>query len=156
MWAALSGLANAAAVVTPGVLFWPLIAAGYGLLLPVLAILQVRHATVRQSGAILGTASGMATVTVGIAASASPVLVVPALFVRGIWWWTIGKMWWETGVLPQALGLPTMVFAVVDLLSIAVPVIGMDPSLAWSLGQTLLAIWSLLLALALWRARVSP
>ena len=52
----------------------------------------MRNSTVRQSGAILGTAAGMATITVGIAASANASLVVPALFLRGVWWWTVGKI----------------------------------------------------------------
>ena len=133
--------------------FWPLIAVGYGLLLPAIAVLHVRHLTMRHSGTMLGTMSGGAVVVLGVVAATNPDLVVPALFIRGIWWWTIGKMWWESGVLPPALGLPTMVLAVLALLSIAAPLVPLDAALLWSAGQTLLALWSLLLALALWRSR---
>jgi hypothetical protein len=131
-----------------------LVAVGYGLLLPVLAVLQVRHAQVRQSGAILGTAAGMATITVGIAASANSEIVVAALFVRGVWWWTIGKMWAETGVLPRSLGIATMVLAVTAFAATVLSApMSMETSTLWMSERVILGLWTLALALALWRAR---
>ena len=131
-----------------------LVAVGYGLILPVLAMLQLRHASVRQSGAILGTAAGMATVTVGIAASANPAVVVPALFVRGIWWWTIGKIWADTGVYPRLFGIATMAFAVIAIgAALASAPMTMDASTLWRSERAILGAWTLGLALALWRSR---
>jgi hypothetical protein len=158
MWGAVSGVANVVALAFgPG--FYPswyfvLVAVGYGLLLPLLAVLQVRHAAVRQSGAVLGTAAGMATITVGIAASANTDIVVAALFVRGIWWWTIGKMWVETAVVPRWLGLPTMVLAVVAIgAALASAPMGMDTATIWASERLLLGLWTLALAYTLWRTR---
>ena len=155
MWAAISGAANIAALfIVEDAWYVVLLAIGYGLLLPVLAMLQVRHATVRQSGAILGTAAGMATITVGIAASANPVLVVPALFVRGIWWWTIGKIWSETAVFPREFGIATMVLAVIAIgAALASAPMTMDTFGLWNSERVILGVWSLVLALALWRSR---
>ena len=154
-WASISGVANLAALaIAEDAWFVLLLAIGYGLLLPVLAILQLRHAAVRQSGAILGTAAGMATVTVGIAASANPALVVPALFVRGIWWWTIGKIWSETGVLPRYFGTATMVLAVIAIgAALASAPMTMDLFRLWTTERAILGAWTLALALALWRSR---
>ena len=131
-----------------------LVALGYGLLLPVLAVLQVRHATMRQSGAILGTAAGMATITVGIAASSNADLVVPALFVRGIWWWTIGKLWSETSLLPRLLGLATMGLALLAFVAAAAAApLGMSASTLWLAERTILGVWTFAVAIALWRTR---
>lgn len=85
-------------------LFDLLTAIAYGFLLPAIAVLHVRHATVRQSGAILGTISGAAVATVGLAGSANIDVRPAALFVLGMWWWTIGKMWVQTGVMPRTFG----------------------------------------------------
>jgi len=128
-------------------------AIGYGLLLPVLAVLQVRHAAVRQSGAALGTAAGMATITVGLAASANSDLVVAALFVRGIWWWTIGKLWAETGVMPRLLGTLTMGLGVLALgAALASAPMGMQAATLWMSERLILGFWTLALAFALWRS----
>ena len=158
MWGALSGLAHLVALAfAPG--FFPdwyylLVAVGYGLLLPLIAVLHVRHAPLRASGAILATAAGTATVTVGIAASASAELVVAALFVRGIWWWTIGKMWMETGVLPRALGAATVVLGALTLAAAAASApMAMDSGTIWVAERALLGLWTLALSFALWRSR---
>lgn len=158
MWGALSGLAQLVALAfAPG--FFPdwyylLVAVGYGLLLPLIAVLHARHAPLRASGAVLATAAGTATVTVGIAASASAELVVAALFVRGIWWWTIGKMWMETGVLPRALGVTTMVFGGLTLAAAAASApMAMDSGTIWVAERALLGLWTLALSFALWRSR---
>ena len=108
----------------------------------------------RQSGAILGTAAGMATITVGIAASANAGLVVPALFVRGIWWWTIGKIWAESGVLPRLLGTATMVLAVIAIgAAVASAPMTMDAATLWLSERVILGLWTLAVAFALWRSR---
>ncbi|MDQ6859046.1 MAG: hypothetical protein M3Z65_08640 [Chloroflexota bacterium] len=82
-------------------------ALAYGFLLPGIAVLHVRHAAVRQSGAILATISGAAVATVGLAGSANIDVRPASLFVLGMWWWMIGKMWAQTGVLPRRFGLVT-------------------------------------------------
>src|SRR5207237_1931818 len=86
-------------------------AVSYGLLLPVIASLHVRHEPLRRSGAVLGTIAGASVVTLGLGAAANTDLIPAALFVRGVWWWTIGKMWAETGVLPRPFGWITAALA---------------------------------------------
>jgi len=88
-------------------LYDALVAVAYGFLLPAIAVLHVRHAAVRQSGAILATIAGAAVATVGLAGSANVDVRPASLFVLGIWWWTIGKMWAQTGVLPRTFGRVT-------------------------------------------------
>ncbi len=154
----LSGLANvAAAMLTESVYpgwYRVLVAVGYGLLLPALAVLQVRHATVRQSGATLGTIAGMATITVGISASASGALVPAALIVRAVWWWTIGKIWAETAALPRVLGLATMALAAATIAAaLASAPFAMDVDLVWVGERLLLGLWTLALSVVLWRLR---
>src|SRR5205085_10159462 len=90
-----------------------LVALGYGFLLPGIAVLHPRHAAVRQSGAILATIAGAAVATVGLAGSANIDVRPASLFVLGLWWWTIGKMWVQTGVMPRTLGLVTAVLGLV-------------------------------------------
>jgi len=97
-----------------------LVAVGYGFLLPGIAVLHVRHAAVRQSGAILATIAGAAVATVGLAGSANLDVRPASLFVLGLWWWTIGKMWVETGAMPRPFGMATaalgvLAFALVPL-----------------------------------------
>jgi hypothetical protein len=134
--------------------YFLLVAVGYGLLLPAIANLHVRHSAVRTSGAVLGTAAGTATITIGIAASANFDLVVAALFVRGIWWWTIGKLWAETRVLPRFLGIATMVLAVLALgAAVLSAPMNMQSASIWTSERLILGLWSLALAAALWRSR---
>jgi hypothetical protein len=158
LWAAIAGIAHIAAVAFgPG--FYPawfflLTSIAYGLMLPLIAVLHVRHLVVRQSGAMLGTIGGTAVVVVGISASASPELAVAALFVRAIWWWTIGKMWWETGVLPRWLGAVTLGLAAGEFaLVLALAPLGADMAVAWLPLRALLGVWLLALSVALWRTR---
>ena len=123
-------------------------------MLPVVAVLHVRHAVVRDSGTILGSLAGVAVITVGIAASAAPELAVAALFVRAIWWWTIGKMWWETDIMPRWLGAVTLGLAVGEFaLVLALGPLGADMSIAWLPLRVLLGIWLLALSYTLWRSR---
>jgi hypothetical protein len=158
LWTAIAGIAH---VIAPafGQGFYPawfflLTAIAYGLMLPAIASLHVRHLTIRESGAMLGTISGTAVVVVGISASAAPELAVAALFVRAIWWWVIGKMWWETGVMPRWLGAVTLGLAVGEFaLVLALGPIGADMAVAWLPLRVLLGIWLLALSYALWRSR---
>jgi hypothetical protein len=86
---------------------------GFGLMLPGIASLHVRHALVRQSGAFLGTIAGTSVVILGSVGAAVTGVIPAAFLVTGMWWWTIGKMWAETNVLPRAFGWVTMALAVV-------------------------------------------
>jgi hypothetical protein len=158
MWCAVAGLVHIVAVAFgPG--FYPawfflLTSVAYGLMLPVIAVLHVRHVVVRESGAMLGTISGTTVVVVGIAASAAAELAVAALFVRAIWWWAIGKMWWETEALPRWLGAVTMGLAVGEFaLVLGLGPLGADMSIAWLPLRVLLGIWLLALSYTLWRTR---
>jgi hypothetical protein len=158
MWGLVAGIAHIAAIAFSSgfypVWFFLLTAVAYGLMLPVIAVLHVRHLLVRQSGAMLGTIAGVAVVTVGISASASPELAVAALFVRAIWWWTIGKMWWETDVLPRWLGAITLGLAAGEFaLVLALGPLGADMAVAWLPLRVLLGIWLLALSYALWRSK---
>ena len=122
-------------------LFDLLSAIAYGFLLPAIAVLHVRHASVRQSGAILGTIAGAAVATVGLAGSANIDVRPASLFVLGMWWWTIGKMWVQTGVMPRTfgrvtatLGLVAFVLVPVEAFSAAFTAV-MPRSLADALAQ---------------------
>jgi hypothetical protein len=103
---------------------------------------------------VLGTAAGTASIAVGIAASANFDLVAAALFLRGIWWWTIGKLWAETHVLPRLFGIATMVLAVLAIgAAIVSAPMGVESGAIWMAERLILGIWTLVLSLALWRAR---
>jgi hypothetical protein len=136
-----------------------LVAVAYGFLLPGIAVLHVRHAAVRQSGAILGTIAGAAVATVGLAGSANVDVRPASLFVLGLWWWTIGKMWAQTGVMPRTLGrvtatLGAIAFVLVPLEAFSAAFTAMMPrSLADALAQPyfsaahlVLGVWLLVLA----------
>jgi hypothetical protein len=134
VWALVAGLCHLVAPeFAPG--FYPswyfaLSAIGYGLLLPVIASLHVRHEPLRGSGTVLGTIAGASVVTLGLGAAANVDLIPAALFVRGIWWWTIGKMWVETGVLPRAFGWITAGLAIVCFALVAVYALTARPAAA--------------------------
>jgi hypothetical protein len=113
-------------------------------MLPGIAVLHVRHARVRESGAILGTIAGTAVVAVGLSGAANVDLRPAALFILGIWWWTIGKMWAETNVLPRTFGLAT---AGIGLFAFAlVPAEVILGELVFSAAHALLGAWLLALA----------
>lgn len=150
-------------------LYDALIAVAYGFLLPAIAVLHVRHAAVRQSGAILGTIAGAAVATVGLSGSANVDLRPAALFVLGIWWWTIGKMWVQTGVMPRTFGTVTaalglVAFALVPLEAFAPSFTAALPrSLADALAQPyfsaahlVVGAWLLALSALFWRERSTP
>ena len=156
MWAAIGGLAHIASTVfAPG--FYPawyfaVSAAAYGLLLPVIATLHVRHATARSSGAVLGTIAGASVVTIGLGAAANPDLIPAALFVRGVWWWTIGKLWTETALFPRALGLATAGLAILCFALVALyAAIGLPMSPPDLPLRIVLGVWLIALAPLLWR-----
>lgn len=111
-------------------------------MLPAIAVLHVRHAAVRQSGAILGTIAGVAVATVGIFAAANADVRPAALFVLGIFWWTIGKMWAETGVLPRPFGLATAALGIAAF--VAVPLEVSTP--VFSAAHLAVGAWLLVLA----------
>ncbi len=161
VWSLVAGLAHLAAPeFAPG--FYPswyfaLGALGYGLLLPVIASLHVRHEQVRRSGALLGTVAGATVVTLGLGAAANAALIPAALFVRGVWWWTIGKMWAETGVLPRALGWVTMLLAVVCFALVGVYAFTGIPMSPPDLPlRLILGVWLVVLAVFFWRDAGSP
>lgn len=145
LWSATAGVGHLLVVAIGGLaypyLFDLLSAIAYGFLLPAIAVLHVRHAAVRQSGAILGTIAGAAVATVGLAGSANIDVRPASLFVLGMWWWTIGKMWVQTGVMPRmfgqataALGLVAFVLVPIEAFSAAFVAV-MPRSLADALAQ---------------------
>jgi hypothetical protein len=136
-------------------MYFALTAMGFGLMLPAIASLHVRHALVRQSGAILGTIAGTSVVVLGLASASQGGLIFATLFVAGVWWWTIGKMWAETGVLPRAFGWLTMALAVVCFGAVIVAI----PLALWlsqSFVALLLSPWLIVLGALLWRAARLP
>lgn len=150
-------------------LFDTLIAVAYGFLLPPIAVLHIRHAAVRQSGAILGTIAGTAVITVGLSGSVNVDLRPAALFVLGIWWWTIGKMWVQTGAMPRTFGRVTAAvglaaFVLVPLEAFAPAFTAVLPrSVAdvlaqpyFSAAHLVLGAWLLALALLFWREGTRP
>ena len=105
-------------------------------------MLHVRHAAVRQSGAILATIAGAAVATVGISGSANADIRPAALLVLGMWWWTIGKMWAQTGVLTRTFGRVTAALGIAAF--VAVP---LEPfSAAFTAAHVVLGVWLLVLA----------
>jgi hypothetical protein len=135
--------------------YFALSAIGYGLLLPVIASLHVRHALVRQSGAVLGTLAGATVAVLGLASASSGNLLLATLFVSGVWWWTIGKLWAETNVLPRGFGWLTMAFAVLCFAAVVVAM-PLALSLSDSLPPLLLCPWLIVLGGLLWRSARLP
>ena len=160
MWAALAGILHIArTAIGPGLYpdwYFFLTAAAYGLMLPVIAVLHVRHARVRDSGAVLGTIIGTVVVALGIGVTAAPELTLATLFIRAMWWWTLGKLWWETDVVSRWLGAITLGLAVGQFALVVLfgPTGGDMTILALPLRLTL-GVWMLALAAALWRDRRS-
>jgi hypothetical protein len=70
-----------------------------------------------------------------------------------MWWWTIGKMWAETGVLPRAFGVVTAAlglcaFVLVPLEAFSVTFVALMPrSLADALAQPYFSAAHLVLGL---------
>ena len=138
-----------------------LIAIAFPLMLPAIAVLHPRHRAVRDSGAILATVTGTVAVAAGIAASVNVDLQPAALFVLGMWWWTIGKMWRTTGALDRTLGAATAALGIgaiaaglVSAVNIGVATIipGFPDVPVWTLAGATLGIWLIALGAGLWRA----
>jgi hypothetical protein len=136
-----------------------LIAIAFGLMLPAIAVLHTLHRPVRSSGATLGTIAGTATVAIGLAGSVALDLRPAALLVLGVWWWTIGKMWVETSVMPRVLGFATAALAVIAFLGVAVLALSADllqpgaiAGQAWTIVHIVIGLWLWSLAAALFRS----
>jgi len=101
---------------------------------------------------VLGTIAGASVVTLGLGAAASIDLIPAALFVRGIWWWTIGKMWAETGVLPRVFGWITATLAIACFALVAAYAVTGIPMAPPDLPlRLILGLWLIVLAAFLWR-----
>lgn len=131
------------------------------LLLPAVAHLHVRHAAVRGSGTVLATLAGAAAILLAIAGELNADARPAALIALGMWWWTIGKLWAQTGVVAARFGLVTalggaLALAAAVLIAGLAPVTALVPGVPdvalWELSRALLAAWSLALALVLWRS----
>ena len=169
LWAGLAGLAQLG-IALFGHLGFPyvrdlLLGPAYLLLLPAIAHLQLRHSGVRGSGAILGTVGGVAAVLVGIGAQLNVDAQPAAMFALGMWWWTVGKLWAETGVLPAGFGLATAGAGALALLGSFIsagltPITALVPGVPelalWEASRFALAVWSLALAALLWRPLSAP
>lgn len=133
--------------------YFALSAVAFGLMLPAIASLHVRHALVRQSGAILGTITGVSVVMLGSVAAGATGVVPSAFFVTGMWWWTIGKMWAETGVLPRAFGWLTMALAIVCFVLVGVYAMsgGVMVAVLDLPSRMVLGFWLIVLAGLFWR-----
>jgi hypothetical protein len=158
VWAGLAGIIHLArTAVGPGLYpdwYFFLTAVAYGLMLPVIAVLHTRNVRVRESGAMLGTIVGTVVVATGIGATAAPELTLAALFVRAMWWWTLGKLWWETDTLSRWLGAVTLGLAVGQFaLVILFGPVGADMTILALPLRLALGLWMLALAAALWRIR---
>ena len=110
-WSVLAAVAQLL-LVPLGALYFPylrnfLLAVGYAFLLPAIAVLYVRSASVRASGAILGAIAGTSAVAIGLGASVNVDLEPAGLLLLGVWWWTVGKMATETTFLPRGFGIAT-------------------------------------------------
>ena len=137
-----------------------LIAIGHAFLLPAVAVLHVRHESVRRGEAVLGTIAGVSVAMAGLAGSVNVDLQPAALAMRGVWWWTIGKLWAETGILPRPFGIVTTVGGALAFLSApfvvaSAPLAALVPGLPdlplWDTQVALLGLWLLALAATLAR-----
>lgn len=168
VWAGLAGLSQLG-IALFGHLAYPylrdlLLGPAYLLLLPAIAQLQLRHAGVRGSGTTLGTITGVAALLVGLVGALNVDAQPAALFALGMWWWTLGKLWAETGVLARAFGLLTAGGGALALLaSLLAPglvplgaLAGLADIALWDASRASLAAWSLALGVALYRAPAAP
>ena len=156
VWALIGGLALFGATeFAPGFYgsWYALLSAiGFGVLLPVIASLHLRHEPLRRSGAVLGTIAGTCVVLVGLAGA--PETNPASIVVRAVWWWTIGKMWAETNVLPRAFGWITMIGALLFALVGGITALGSRVDTSPDLALRLLfSTWLVVLAALLWPRR---
>lgn len=141
-------------------MYTALIAIGYGLMLPAIAVLHPRHGRMRESGTILATIAGNAAITVGLGGSVNVDLQPAALFVLGMWWWTIGKLWAETEILPRRLGVATATLGALALagallaaLNVGITVLrpGFPDIAVWTISQAALGAWLVIIGMTLSR-----
>ena len=134
-----------------------LVAVAYALVLPAIAVLHVRHAAVRGSGAVLGTIAGVSMVAVGIVAAVEPGVRSAALLILGMWWWTIGKTWIETGAAARPLGFLTAAFGALAILAALVLPLVAGAARAdlplWTVSHGVIGVWLIALAADLARTR---
>lgn len=164
VWAALAGLAQGA-ILLFGQLGYPyvrdlLLGPASLLLLPAIAHLNIRHSGVRISGATLALITGVAASLAGIGGALNVDAQPAAMFALGLWWWTIGKLWAETGVLSRTFGMLTAGAGAATLLASFVasglaPLTALLPGVPdlalWDASRGVLAAWSIALGLLLWR-----
>jgi hypothetical protein len=127
-------------------------------MLPAIAVLHPRHAAVRPSGAVLATIGGTSAVVLGLAGSVNVDLRPAALLVLGMWWWTLGKMWDETGVVSGDAGRATALLGVLAIagsllaaFGVAIPIVRPDVPYVdvWPVSELLIAGWLIGLAVHL-------
>ena len=122
----------------------------YAFILPAVALLHARNAPHRASGTVLASLTGLGVASIGIAASRDPSLRPAELILLGLWWWTLGKMSWETGTLPGRFGLVTAAAGAAALL-LAVGLSSGAAPLAGDVARLALGAWLVVLALLLLR-----
>ncbi len=123
---------------------------GFGLLLPPVAILHVRISAIGPQAAILATAAGLATSVVGILALALDDLEPGALFFLGMWWWVVGKLSVENGLLARPFGVATMLASAFAFVAMVGDALGIG-RWTWTAPRLVLAAWLVALATLLYR-----
>jgi len=125
---------------------------GYPFILPAVALLHARAEAHRRSGAVLATIAGTAAAIVGIGATSIVELRPAALVLLGMWWWTLGKMGVETGILPRRFGVLTAVLGALLMAGAVVASLGdrrvLVPGDLGIFGAAHLVLGAWLLALA--------
>ncbi len=164
VWAGLAGLAQLG-IALFGQLGYPyvrdlLLGPAYLLLLPAIAHLNIRHSGVRISGATLALLTGLAVPLLAIAGVLNVDAQPAAMFALGMWWWTIGKLWAETGVVSRMFGGLTAgagalvllaSFAAAGLTPLSALVPGIPDLAIWDASRAALVAWSIALGILLWR-----
>lgn len=169
VWATLAGIGQLA-IVFFGHLAYPyvrdlLLGPAYLLLLPAIAHLHIRHSGVRISGATLALLTGTAAALTGIAGALNVDAQPAAMFAQGMWWWTVGKLWAETGVVHRTFGMATAgsaalvllaSFATSGLAPLTALIPGVPDLALWDASRVVLAVWSLTLGVALYGFPPAP
>lgn len=154
-WSLLAAAALAAHVLLAAPIAGPqlyglLAVVGFGLLLPAIAMLHLRSAALVPQGATLATIAGTATSVSGMAALLLNDLEPGALFFLAMWWWVLGKLALETGLLPRPFGTATAAAAALVFAAMFADLFGLGPW-AWTAPRLGLALWLAMLALILYR-----
>ena len=136
-----------------------LAALGYPFILPAVALLHARAEPHRRSGAVLATIAGTAAVLVGIGATPIIDLRPAALVLLGMWWWTLGKIGLETGILPRRFGVLTAALGALVIAGAALVSLGdrlvlvLGDLRLFDAAHLTLGAWLLALAMLLTRER---